>query len=76
MNEVEPSYMIPTRNYFRDVVIKKQCEEVGVQLRKELNDAKWVAVTSDMWSSDAKVNYITITAHYTDEQFVAHNRVL
>ncbi|CAF4336308.1 unnamed protein product, partial [Didymodactylos carnosus] len=33
MNEVEPSYMIPTRNYFRDVVIKKQCEEVGVQLR-------------------------------------------
>ncbi|CAF4554482.1 unnamed protein product, partial [Didymodactylos carnosus] len=41
-----------------------------------LNDAKWVAVTSDMWSSDAKVNYITITAHYTDEQFVAHNRVL
>ncbi|CAF1616243.1 unnamed protein product, partial [Didymodactylos carnosus] len=42
----------------------------------QLNDAKWIAVTIDMWSSDPKLNFITITAHYTDEQFVVQHSVL
>ncbi|CAF0958396.1 unnamed protein product [Didymodactylos carnosus] len=35
LKEIEPSYVIPTRNYFRDNVMKKKCVEVGTELRRD-----------------------------------------
>ena len=35
-----------------------------------------IAITTDMWTSNQKKGYMSITAHYIDDSWVLQNRIL
>ena len=45
------------------------------KVMKEFKDAKWIALTTDCWSSRANESYITVTCHYINDtwQHVTRN---
>ncbi|CAF1024839.1 unnamed protein product [Didymodactylos carnosus] len=42
MRQLEPSYLIPTRNYFRDNIIKNQYEKVKLELQEQMKEAGFI----------------------------------
>ncbi|CAF1611876.1 unnamed protein product, partial [Didymodactylos carnosus] len=41
-----------------------------------LKEAQYLSITSDMWTSDATLNFITVAAQFLDKNFILHSRVL
>ena len=69
MNYLEPGYVIPSRKQFAaDIIFKHtKCQEV---LKEHLkNKAKFITLTTDIWTSIATESYITATAHYIDDNW-------
>ena len=55
------------------------CKRIYSTLKEELKGilvSKDVAITTDLWTSRAIKSYITITAHFLDEQWNLQNKVL
>ncbi|CAF4438804.1 unnamed protein product, partial [Didymodactylos carnosus] len=76
MRQQEPSYLIPTRNYFRDNIIKNAYEKVKLELQGQMKEAGFIAITTDMWTSDNKINHIAITTHFVDDHYILQNKAI
>lgn len=68
MSIVEPNYIICKKGAIKQR-LKGFKSSVEVQIKKELKDARSVSCTSDYWSSIAQESYITVTAHFIDDQW-------
>ena len=73
---LEPRYHIPNRKLFTDKEIPLLYEKVRHEIAKSLSNAKRVAITVDGWTSRATDSYVTVTAHYIDEEWVLQKHVL
>ena len=73
---LEPRYHFPNRKLFTDKEIPLLYEKVRHEIAKSLSNAKRVAITVDGWTSRATDSYVTVTAHYIDEEWVLQNHVL
>ncbi|XP_062138763.1 E3 SUMO-protein ligase ZBED1-like isoform X2 [Drosophila sulfurigaster albostrigata] len=69
MQEAVPRYKVPSRMYFRDVMLPTEYEQLSLKLRAALETVKHVGLTTDLWTSAANEGYITITCHYITENF-------
>ena len=60
---------MPSRKQFTaDINLKHtKCKEVLKQCLK--NEAQFIALTTDIWTSLATENYFSVTAHYTDSNW-------
>jgi len=67
MSIVEPNYIICKEGAIKQR-LKGFKSSVEYLIKKELKDAKSVRCTSDCWSSIAQESYITVTAHFIDDQ--------
>lgn len=67
MSIVEPNYIICKEGAIKQR-LKGFKSSVENLIKKELKDAKSVSCTSDCWSSIAQESYITVTAHFIDDQ--------
>jgi len=47
MKKMDPKYKLPSRNYFRDVMLPKLYDELKEHLKSELNVVNYVAITTD-----------------------------
>ncbi|XP_025192631.1 zinc finger BED domain-containing protein 1-like [Melanaphis sacchari] len=68
MSIVEPNYIICKESAIKQR-LKGFKSSVENLIKKELKDAKSVSCTSDCWSSIAQESYITVTAHFIDDQW-------
>ncbi|KAL5233952.1 hypothetical protein ACI65C_001362 [Semiaphis heraclei] len=68
MSIVEPNYIICKEGAIKQR-LKGFKSSVEVLIKKELKDARSVSCTSDCWSSIAQESYITVTAHFIDDQW-------
>lgn len=50
-------------------------KETNEETKKQLKDRN-LAMTTDNWTSIANEGYITVTAHFLDDEFVLKSRVL
>jgi len=75
MEFCEPGYNIPGRTFFTAKLEKLQAE-LKDSLKATLASTKFVAVTSDIWTSATNESYISVTVHYIDNSWVLCNRVL
>ena len=76
---VQPKYMIPSRRYFSDVMLPKTFKEIKARLLAQLDEihAPHVSFTSDIWTSQHSVeSFISLTAHWVDEEFQRCSGVL
>uniref|UniRef100_A0A3Q1BI66 BED-type domain-containing protein n=1 Tax=Amphiprion ocellaris TaxID=80972 RepID=A0A3Q1BI66_AMPOC len=69
MKTLEPRYVIPTRKQFSEVTIPNMYADVKNDIATSLTSAERVALTCDCWTSRATESYLTITAHYIDNDW-------
>ncbi len=58
------SYLIPSRKFFSETAIPQIYNKVKSEVKEKLSRAERVALTCDVWTSQAKESYVTLTAHY------------
>ncbi|KAL4089036.1 hypothetical protein QTP88_024114 [Uroleucon formosanum] len=68
MSIVEPNYIICKEGAIKQR-LKGLKSSVEYMIKKELKDASNVSCTTDCWSSIAQETYITVTAHFIDDQW-------
>ena len=74
LNYIEPNYRVPSRPHVRTV-----CQKLYASVKEKLHIAlqsRYVAFTSDLWTSQAVQAYLTVTAHFITEQWVLESYVL
>ena len=72
---LEPGYTIPSRKLITSMICQKR--EVGKELLCEnLKKASLVALITDIWTSRATQEYITVTAHYITAEWKQFVNVL
>nr|XP_043069341.1 E3 SUMO-protein ligase ZBED1-like [Drosophila bipectinata] len=76
MQQMDPKYKMPSRTFFREVMLPKIYKDLRKDLECELEGVQYVAITTDGWTSRANEAYITVTCHYVNKQFQLITAVL
>ena len=71
----EPGYNMPGRTFFTAKLETMQAK-LKESLKATLASTKFVAITSDIWTSSTNESYISVTVHYIDNSWVLCSRVL
>lgn len=74
LNVLEPGYVVPSRPHIMSI-LRQQYLSLIEKVRHSI-EMKHVAITSDIWTSTATEAYITVTAHFIDEDWNLVSRVL
>lgn len=73
MKEVVPLYTVPSRTTFSRNIVPKLYDETKLKvssiLTNELEEAKSLSFTTDLWSSGSGDSYMSLTLHYLDKEF-------
>ena len=73
---LEPRWQIPGRFYVTRTLMPDLYENVKAEIVEGLRCAESIAITTDGWTSRATESYITVTAHYLNEDWEMKNHVL
>ncbi|PHT30210.1 hypothetical protein CQW23_30195 [Capsicum baccatum] len=76
MSKAQPLFWIPSRR-----TITRDCYDVYGELRLSLKKyfrgmQPRICLTTDTWTSVQKLNYMCLTAHFIDRDWVLHKRIL
>ena len=75
MAEVEPRFEVPSR-----VTVARDCLRLYIRenesLKKVLMAGQRVCLTTDTWTSIQNLNYVYLTAHYIDVDWVYYKKIL
>ena len=74
MAKVNPDYKVPVKKTVT-LYLTKLYEDLKEQVIKS-TEGTTVAFTTDMWTSCAKMGYITVTAHYITDDWNLNNKVI
>lgn len=66
---MEPRYSIPTREHLTKVCILKLYAQTKEHVKASLASSERVALTCDGWTSRTTEAYVTITAHFINEDW-------
>jgi hypothetical protein len=66
---LEPRYELPSRTHFSQKVIPELMETVVARMKKELQKATYLAITTDSWTSRATENFVAVTAHFINSDW-------
>ncbi|KAI4793021.1 hypothetical protein KUCAC02_032978 [Chaenocephalus aceratus] len=69
---LEPRYLVPNRRFFAEKQIPALYDKVRRELVDSLSNAHRVAITVDGWTTCATDAYVTVTAHYIDDEWQNH----
>ncbi|XP_030763197.1 zinc finger BED domain-containing protein 1-like [Sitophilus oryzae] len=69
LNELEPSYLIPSRPTFSKSLMPARYEEKSEKLKNLLKTADHVMVSTDSWTSINMESYTAITAHFINSDW-------
>ena len=68
MKFVEPAYHLTSATYFTKL-IKLKHKVAVTKVQQVLQAANYISITSDMWTSLANDAYISLTTHYTSDEW-------
>ena len=72
----EPHYVVVTRKRMAEQVIPNMYDVVKEGVKSKLQSAERLGITSDTWTSVATQSYMSVTAHYIDEEWSLISNVL
>lgn len=61
---LDPRYTLPSRRHFTSTLLHQKTQEVNTAVKSQLQQAKSVCLTIDLWSSRQMRGFIGITGHY------------
>ncbi|KAJ8375079.1 hypothetical protein SKAU_G00056590 [Synaphobranchus kaupii] len=67
VNKFNPTYTIPTRKAPK-LMVEKRYDEAKEKAMAEVQDAEYVSLTADMWTSINMDSYLGVTCHYTTKE--------
>ena len=77
LEQINPRFKLPTKNYFRDNLLPQVFEEVKAQIKIELGESiERHAITTDGWASQDTVDYVTTTVHFVNSNYELKSFVL
>lgn len=65
---LDPRYEIPNKGTVKSIMTKLYTE-AEVKLKEILQGIRWVAITTDCWTSVSTESYISATCHFIDKSF-------
>ncbi|KAJ8893998.1 hypothetical protein PR048_006606 [Dryococelus australis] len=68
-NVAEPKYKLPTRKHLSKTVVPEMYEKVKVKIENILEPVQYVSITTHVWSSTVNDDYLSITAHFLDDNY-------
>ncbi len=69
-------YEIPSRNYFSRTALPELYTEIREKIRSELASVTDFAATSDLWSSQGMIPYISYTIHFLNKDWQLQARCI
>ena len=76
LHHLEPRYILPSRKHLSNQVIPEMYGEVESRVRIQLLEAEHVAVTTDLWTSTACDDYLSVTVHFVDEEYKLQHKCI
>lgn len=77
MAKIVPRYKMPSRNYFAEKILPEINKKVVVEIKKDISVAKYMAFTSDMWTSSCNnISFLSFTAHWINNDFKFNHAAL
>jgi hypothetical protein len=76
LHVLDPRYDLPGRNHFSQTELPLLYEAKRSQVSSELRSVKRFATTSDLWSSQNTIPYVSLTIHYIDSDWKLQSRCL
>ena len=67
LHVMDPRYQLPSRSTITRALLPQKYEVVKSIVKAELNQTQYVALTTDLWTSNQTVGYITVTCHFVSE---------
>jgi hypothetical protein len=74
MNLVEPRFNLPDR-----ITLQKDCLKVYEREKLALKSVlrlKRICITTDTWTSIQNLNYMCVTAHFIDRDWILHSKII
>jgi hypothetical protein len=74
VNLVEPRFNVPSRN-----TLQKDCLKVYEREKLVLKSVlrhKRICITTDTWTSIQNLNYMCVTTHFIDGDWILHNKII
>lgn len=77
MSKAQPRYKVPSREYFKQVIIPKMFTKCKEEIESMLFFSTYISLTTDMWTNSVnKDSFISFTAHWIDNNFNYRHVVL
>lgn len=73
---IDPRYEVPGCKHFSQTAIPKLYAEYREIVERDLRAVAYFATTSDMWSSRTSEPYLSVTAHYIDQDWALKSKCL
>ncbi|XP_072394799.1 E3 SUMO-protein ligase ZBED1-like [Diabrotica undecimpunctata] len=62
-NKLNPDYILPSRKKIAQMLEDKY-KICSLEVKEKLQGVEYIALTTDIWSSDSQKSYISVTAHF------------
>ena len=69
IQHLEPRYTMPIHKHISNDILPELYQEVETRVKDELRNADSIAVTSDLWTSTATDDYLSITVHFVVQDY-------
>ncbi|XP_072389901.1 E3 SUMO-protein ligase ZBED1-like [Diabrotica undecimpunctata] len=73
---LDPSYKIPSRTTFSRDLMDRKYKDIIEKVKVQMSQAEFVCLTTDTWTSRSVDNYMAITAHYIDKDWILRTVLL
>ncbi|XP_063227428.1 zinc finger BED domain-containing protein 4-like [Bacillus rossius redtenbacheri] len=73
VNHLEPRFSMPSRKSLANEVIPQMYNDVLNEVKDKLSIEEYVALTTDLWTSVSNDDYLSLTVHYLDQNFIWHH---
>jgi hypothetical protein len=76
LSVLQPRFYVPSRSTLARDILKLFAEEKGRLKRYMLKNCQRVCFTTDTWTSGQNLNYMSLTAHFIDNNWKLHKKIL
>ncbi|XP_076042318.1 zinc finger BED domain-containing protein 4-like [Oratosquilla oratoria] len=76
LHGLNPRYQLPSRREISRTLLPNLYKHEVEKMRKELDQAKHISLTTDIWTSRQTKGFITVTAHFISQDWTLHSAVL
>lgn len=69
LQHLNSHYKIISRSYLSNTLLQHAYESTIKKITAYINDAEYITLTTDIWTSIQRLSYISITAHFFDKGY-------